>query len=33
MAARACCFLLESGFPAGIISDSNSMLGKGGQHG
>jgi hypothetical protein len=26
---RACCFLPESEFPEGIISDSNSMLGTG----
>ncbi|MGY2803801.1 hypothetical protein ACVIHF_000531 [Bradyrhizobium sp. USDA 4506] len=30
---RACCFLPESGFPAGPISDSNSMLEDRGQHG
>jgi transcriptional regulator GlxA family with amidase domain len=31
--ARAYCFLPESGFPEGAISDSTSMLGYGGQHG
>jgi Resolvase, N terminal domain len=30
---RARCFLPESGFPMRGISDSNSMLGNGGQHG
>ena len=30
---RACCLFPESGFPAGRISDSRSMLGNGGQHG
>jgi hypothetical protein len=30
---RACCFLPESGFQLEGISDSNSMLGTGGQHG
>lgn len=32
-ATRACCFLPESGFPSGRISDSNSVLENGGQHG
>ena len=31
--SRACCFFPESGFPIGRISDSNSVLGDGGQHG
>jgi hypothetical protein len=33
LTARARCFWLESGFPEGWISDSNSVLEDGGQHG